>query len=465
VIEGTEHLHKHQIVHCDLKAENVVVGAVDSSRSAWRAQIIDFGCARKMGDKLEIRRASYMSPEHDPEGYARASLDTWGLGTVMFEMTIGTNLPNCKERMWEEVWLKGLLHAWASEGEIGSDPAMQEALCGLLSLTTGNKASDRWTLQQIKDAKVLAMRPPGELGKTPSIMDQQLPECPLVNEPSPETSIRSIRYCRIDIPMVSFILKVSGELVGQSFGPEGLDLGRLDGILVIYIERADGTFVRCPGPKDVFKEDDHVFMARDPSRIPRRRDMSMTPETLKKEILMKLDDPNKLLHFQVWPEFDEFDIPETCWVSRIAPEKGKKWTNFRKAGINLIAVKRPNGDDEEIYGPEAIKNLVLQKGDIAVVARVPCGKKGFSARLVKQEQIDSLETLIYTGIPKSPVRKRHPATLLYSTVCQLFGYTHMERQVAVNGAVVLGAACAGIVAILIAVRGKSLVTTNRYILD
>lgn len=79
------YLHKDNIVHCDLKPENVLLS---SSHDYPQVKLCDFGFARIIGEK-SFRRSvvgtpAYLAPEVlRNKGYNR-SLDMWSVGVIVY---------------------------------------------------------------------------------------------------------------------------------------------------------------------------------------------------------------------------------------------------------------------------------------------------------------------------------------------------------------------------------------------
>ena len=80
------HLHKEQILHRDLKTENIFLSA------DGLIKLGDFGVSRVLGNTLAATRAGtphYVSPEIvGGELYAEKA-DVWSLGVVLYEMVMG----------------------------------------------------------------------------------------------------------------------------------------------------------------------------------------------------------------------------------------------------------------------------------------------------------------------------------------------------------------------------------------
>jgi serine/threonine protein kinase len=97
VASAVEHAHRHRVIHCDLKAQNVMV-----TRDG-RAKVLDFGLARRLPpeeiDALTQTGRSmvpttggtlpYMAPEVLSGSQCDARSDIWSLGVLLYEMASG----------------------------------------------------------------------------------------------------------------------------------------------------------------------------------------------------------------------------------------------------------------------------------------------------------------------------------------------------------------------------------------
>ncbi|XP_014670843.1 PREDICTED: serine/threonine-protein kinase D1-like [Priapulus caudatus] len=92
ILAALKYLHKCNIVHCDLKPENVLLSSTTSEFP--QIKLCDFGFARIIGEK-SFRRSvvgtpAYLAPEVlRNKGYNR-SLDMWSVGVVMYVSLSGT---------------------------------------------------------------------------------------------------------------------------------------------------------------------------------------------------------------------------------------------------------------------------------------------------------------------------------------------------------------------------------------
>ena len=93
---GLNAAHANQIVHRDIKSENIMISHGD------QLKIMDFGLAKLKGSSgltktgTSLGTLSYMSPEQAQGLNADHRSDIWSLGVVFYEMLTGETLFNCK---------------------------------------------------------------------------------------------------------------------------------------------------------------------------------------------------------------------------------------------------------------------------------------------------------------------------------------------------------------------------------
>lgn len=80
---AVQYLHRHNILHLDLKPSNIV-------SECQRAKILDLSIARPpgRGEKGSGTR-NYMAPEQARGDYLGPAADVWGIGAVLFEAATG----------------------------------------------------------------------------------------------------------------------------------------------------------------------------------------------------------------------------------------------------------------------------------------------------------------------------------------------------------------------------------------
>uniref|UniRef100_A0ACD5T7U1 Uncharacterized protein n=1 Tax=Avena sativa TaxID=4498 RepID=A0ACD5T7U1_AVESA len=83
VAAGLTYLHKESMVHGDVKARNIVLGADE------HAKLTDFGCARKAGGPIIGGTPAFMAPEVARGEQQGPTADVWALGCTVVEMTTG----------------------------------------------------------------------------------------------------------------------------------------------------------------------------------------------------------------------------------------------------------------------------------------------------------------------------------------------------------------------------------------
>lgn len=104
ILVALRHLHLKNIVHCDLKPENVLLA---SESSFPQVKLCDFGFARIIGEK-SFRRSvvgtpAYLAPEVlTSKGYNR-SLDMWSVGVIIYVSLSGTFPFNEDEEISDQI--------------------------------------------------------------------------------------------------------------------------------------------------------------------------------------------------------------------------------------------------------------------------------------------------------------------------------------------------------------------------
>ena len=90
LLTGLAHAHQRQIVHCDIKPENILLTA---TAKGWTARISDFGIARLSQEMTSEEFSNtgspaYMAPERFYGQYFIPS-DLYAVGVMLFEMLVG----------------------------------------------------------------------------------------------------------------------------------------------------------------------------------------------------------------------------------------------------------------------------------------------------------------------------------------------------------------------------------------
>lgn len=95
VAEALHYIHKQNVVHCDIKTENILIGEeeLEGKRRRMFAKLLDFGLARS----LVASRAStslsgtphYVAPERIRGEPASPASDVYGVGILLYELVTG----------------------------------------------------------------------------------------------------------------------------------------------------------------------------------------------------------------------------------------------------------------------------------------------------------------------------------------------------------------------------------------
>jgi serine/threonine protein kinase len=95
VAEALHYIHSHRIVHCDIKAENILLCAVPGTkRRKQAAKLLDFGLARSTTAARQTGPLSgtphYVAPERIRGEHPTPQSDIYGLGILFYEMITGS---------------------------------------------------------------------------------------------------------------------------------------------------------------------------------------------------------------------------------------------------------------------------------------------------------------------------------------------------------------------------------------
>ncbi|XP_069360691.1 serine/threonine-protein kinase D1 isoform X2 [Maniola hyperantus] len=122
ILVALKHLHEKNIVHCDLKPENVLLS---TDETFPQVKLCDFGFARIIGEK-SFRRSvvgtpAYLAPEVlRNKGYNR-SLDMWSVGVIVYVSLSGTFPFNEDEDINEQIQNAAFMYPPAPWREISEE--------------------------------------------------------------------------------------------------------------------------------------------------------------------------------------------------------------------------------------------------------------------------------------------------------------------------------------------------------
>jgi serine/threonine protein kinase len=89
IIDAVRYLHNKDIIHRDLKLENLLV------KSNGYLYLIDYGLSKRLYKDQSTGSfcgtADYMAPEILNEGSYNKSVDLWAIGIMLYELLFGMN--------------------------------------------------------------------------------------------------------------------------------------------------------------------------------------------------------------------------------------------------------------------------------------------------------------------------------------------------------------------------------------
>jgi hypothetical protein len=94
VAEALHYIHQNNVVHCDIKTENILVGEdASGKRRKLHIKLLDFGLARSLTASRTTTTLSgtphYVAPERIRGEPATPASDVYGLGILLYEMLTG----------------------------------------------------------------------------------------------------------------------------------------------------------------------------------------------------------------------------------------------------------------------------------------------------------------------------------------------------------------------------------------
>lgn len=95
VAEALHYIHRQNVVHCDIKTENILIGEqeVEAKRTKMVVKLLDFGLARPLvgtrGSAALSGTPHYVAPERIRGEPASPASDVYGIGILMYELLTG----------------------------------------------------------------------------------------------------------------------------------------------------------------------------------------------------------------------------------------------------------------------------------------------------------------------------------------------------------------------------------------
>ncbi|KAL4204678.1 hypothetical protein AMTRI_Chr01g111110 [Amborella trichopoda] len=181
ILRGLQYLHGNGIIHCDIKAKNVLLGFLGDVKLA------DFGAAKRVSSELcDIHAGTlgWMAPEIFRRREQGIPSDIWSLGCTVVEMATG----KVPELSPEKLKLTGI------------------SACGLdfLEKCFIREPSKRWTASQLLHHPFLASVHSNETLFSPSTVLDNLPTPQRIEQTETLTSCRGFDKNQRNITLTSF---------------------------------------------------------------------------------------------------------------------------------------------------------------------------------------------------------------------------------------------------------------------
>ncbi|XP_062106086.1 mitogen-activated protein kinase kinase kinase 18-like [Humulus lupulus] len=138
IVRGLEYLHSLEIVHCDIKGRNILIGEKGP-------KIADFGCARRVNSAGPIAGTPmFMAPEAARGEHQGFPSDIWSLGCTIIEMASGGSpWPDGSDPI-------AILYRIAYSGESPEIPSfLSDEARDFLGRCLRRNPEERWTASQL----------------------------------------------------------------------------------------------------------------------------------------------------------------------------------------------------------------------------------------------------------------------------------------------------------------------------
>ncbi|MFO8074473.1 MAG: protein kinase [Polyangia bacterium] len=164
VFDALAAAHDHDVVHRDVKPENILIGR------GGRIRLTDFGIAHLAGlDQMTVTgqilgSPGYMSPEHIERAELDARADIFSVGTLLYEMTVGS-LPFQGQNPHQII--KRVVEGYY-EHPLGVNPAIGHDIAGVIVRCLQNDPQQRYSsareaVRELDDAlEGMGIGEPGE---------------------------------------------------------------------------------------------------------------------------------------------------------------------------------------------------------------------------------------------------------------------------------------------------------------
>ena len=90
ILEGLRYMHGRNVIHADIKPENLLMQNTDREDEFNRIKLCDFGLSQ-LGRWLceaKVGTIGYIAPEMQEGKYIGPEADLWSLGVVLYELAV-----------------------------------------------------------------------------------------------------------------------------------------------------------------------------------------------------------------------------------------------------------------------------------------------------------------------------------------------------------------------------------------
>lgn len=159
ILLGLDFIHTHDVIHCDIKPENIMVRLPRSPHDALVVKIIDFGlsCFKHEILYLYIQSRYYRAPEVVLGATYTYKIDIWSFGCVVAELYTGTPLLPGRSELEQIAMMLEVFGAPGSQLVVGYRRALMEAARAPAALAPGARAMPRLDERSIKRTLVYSL--------------------------------------------------------------------------------------------------------------------------------------------------------------------------------------------------------------------------------------------------------------------------------------------------------------------
>lgn len=151
ILVALQFLHNLNIVHCDLKPENVLLSGVSSKNGLEQIKLCDFGFSRIIG-RESFRRSvvgtpAYLAPEVLNNKKYNRTLDMWSVGVIIYVSVSGTFPFNEEEEIADQIKNAAFMYPPNPWAEIS--PETRDLIDKLLQVRKNNRLSCQQALLHV----------------------------------------------------------------------------------------------------------------------------------------------------------------------------------------------------------------------------------------------------------------------------------------------------------------------------